>query len=318
MNIAFLLYPTHNVKVNEDTSFWLMRALDLAGHDVSHLESSDLSSHNGLIHARLTRSVLDPVRGYHGARTGSPVPLSSVDALIIRKEPPFDADYVHTLQMLSIASESGLRIVNDPVSILRYNEKTVLDLFPQYAPRMCWTRDISTALGWIGRCRTRFIVLKALDNRSGSGVLRIARSDKSLPSLLQTVTDHGRRWVVIQEHLSPEGQGDKRILLAGDKIAGVFRRMPPRGDFRSNLSIGGTMSRCGLSAREKRLVDHVGPELTRRGLWLSGLDVMDGRLVEINITSPSGLPEIAQLYGKDRSAWMAAELEAYLRSRRHR
>lgn len=316
MKIAFLLYPTHNVKVNEDTSFWLMRALRNDGHDVSHFESRDLSSHGGDVRVRLTRSTLDPARGYRAPRTSPAVALSSVDAVVIRKEPPFDADYLHTLQMLTIASERGLRIVNDPASLLRYNEKTLLDLFPEHAPRMCWTRDVDTALDWIGRRARGLFVLKVLDNRSGSGVLRISGSDKSLPSLLQTFTDHGKRWVVLQEHLSAAAKGDKRILLAGDQVVGVFRRTPPRGDFRSNLSIGGRMSRCTLTATEKKLVEHVGPELTRRGLWLSGLDVVDGKLIEINITSPSGLPEIAQLYRKDRSAWMAAELAIYLGGRR--
>lgn len=318
MKISFLLYPTHNVQVNEDTSFWLMRALRLRGHDVSHFESRHLHCENGRVYVRLTRSVLDPLRGFRSNRTGPTVPLTSIDAVIVRKEPPFDADYLHTLQMLSLASEQGLRVVNDAGALLRHNEKTLLDLFPEHSPRMCWAREVSTALGWIRRRPSGSVVLKPLDNRSGSGVLRVSRSDKTLPSLLQTVTEQGKRWVVLQEHLQAAAKGDKRILLCGDRIAGVFRRTPPRGDFRSNLSVGGRMSRCSLTSTERRLVDRVAPELVRRGLWLSGLDVIDGKLVEINITSPSGLPEIAQLYGKDRSMWMAAELEAYLGDRRRR
>lgn len=318
MRISFLLYPTHNVQVNEDTSFWLMRALRLRGHDVSHFESRHLYSEGASIFVRPTRSVLDPARGYRSSRTGEAVPLTSIDAVIVRKEPPFDADYLHTLQMLSLASDRGLKVVNDPSALLRYNEKTLLDLFPEFSPRMCWTREVSTALDWIRRSSRGSVVLKPLDNRSGSGVLMVARSDRTLPSLLQTVTDQGRRWIVLQEHLPAASKGDKRILLAGDRIAGVFRRTPPRGDFRSNLSVGGRMSRCTLTAVETKLVERIAPELVRRGLWLTGLDVIDGKLVEINITSPSGLPEIADLYKSDRSLWMAAELEAYLGGRRGR
>ncbi|MCG3176011.1 MAG: Glutathione synthetase [Candidatus Omnitrophica bacterium] len=315
MKIACLLYPTRDVKVNEDTSFWLLRALEKRGHEVSHFESSDLSSDGGRLSVRLTRSRLDPRRGYVDARRSRGCDLGSIDAVLVRKEPPFDSDYVHTLQLLSLAKERGLRVVNDPDAMLRYNEKTLLDLFPDLAPGMCWTRDVRHALDWVSGLKGGSVVIKPLDNRSGTGVVRARASDEALPSLMMTLMDGGRRWVVLQRYLAGAAQGDKRVLLAGEEVVGVFRRVPAAGDFRSNLSVGGSMVRAGLTPAETRLVQRVAPELTRRGLWLTGLDVVDERLVEINITSPSGLPEIAQLYGRDRSTWMAERLERYLLER---
>ena len=296
MKIAFLLYPTASVKVDEDSSFWIMHELARRGHAVSHFESSDLVWSDGAVRAYLTAARTHVRRGFlPSPRSREATPLESLDAVFIRKEPPFDEEYLHTLQLLMRLRRPF--VVNDPAGIALCNEKLmVLDLHA-FAPESLVTNRIADALKFLRGLRSR-AVIKPLDNKAGYGVFLTHTRDKNLRSLFDQATQLGRRKVIVQRYVPHERTGDKRILLLDGEFLACFMRRPPRSDFRANLSVGGSMHRASLSAREKKLLRAAAPILLRHGLYFAGLDVIGGYLSEINVTSPSGIPEIKALEGR--------------------
>ncbi len=297
MKIAALLYPTHSVKVDEDSSFWILHELRLRGHRVDCFESKDMVWDGGRLRAYLTPARTDAAKGFLPSPKGrSPVPLDSLDAIIIRKEPPFNEEYLHSLQLL-LPLKGKIFMMNDPAGIALCNEKlSVLD-YPEFAPESFVADRPSDAIGFIKRLGLR-VVVKPLDNKAGHGIFLTEFKDKNLATILDQAMLFGKRKVMVQRYVPHDKAGDKRILLLNGKFLGCFTRVPSRSDFRANLSVGGSMRRATLSARDKKLIDCMTPSLLEKGLYFVGLDVIGGYLSEVNVTSPSGIPEIRALEGK--------------------
>lgn len=310
MDISFLLYPTRSVKVDEDSSFWIIHELLQRGHTVSHFQSGDLFWEGGRLQAYLTAAKTDPKKGFlPSPRPRRPSPLDSLDVIFIRKEPPFDAEYLACLQLLSRLKKPF--ILNDPAGMMLCNEKlSVLD-FPGFAPECLVTGDALEARRFARRFRLG-VVVKPLDNKAGSGVFRVRHDEKHFPARLESATEGGRRKVMLQRYLPHGASGDKRILLLGGRCIGSFLRVPPKTDFRANLSLGGSMRRSGLSRREEKLIGEMRPHLSKYGLYFVGLDVIDGFLSEVNVTSPSGIPELRALEGKRAEKDVASFIEERL------
>ncbi|MBI2095423.1 MAG: glutathione synthase [Candidatus Omnitrophica bacterium] len=296
MRLAFLLYPTAAVKVNEDSSFWIMRELSRRGHRVFHFESQDLFAAGGSPHAFLTPSRLDTRKGFLPSEASkTPIDLSRLDCVFIRKEPPFDNGYLYALQLLDLA-RGKIFILNDPRGIACCNEKIFGLNLQRFSPESLVTENTALAKKFVKNLSTR-VVVKPLNNKAGAGIFATFWGDKNLSSLLEIATRGGRKKVLIQRFLTPVGGGDKRILILDGKAIGTFLRKPPRLDFRANLSVGGSMHRASLSKRDRQLVEALAPLLLANGLYFVGIDVIDGYLSEINVTSPSGIPEINALTG---------------------
>lgn len=290
MNVAFLLYPVERVNVNEDTSFWVMWELARRGHRVWHFESSDLRVRGGAVTALLRPARLHPRKGYlPSPRALKEANLSSLDAVFIRKEPPFDNEYLYALQALDLIKEHTF-IVNDPAGIAATNEKLFTLKFPKWAPESVVTGDpleIERFVRSIGRA-----VIKPLDEKGGHGVFLTSKTDRNLASLAETSTESGTRKVIVQRFVDADRYGDKRILILDGEPLGAFLRKPGRRDFRANLSRGASMHDASLTKDDHALVRELAPELERRGLWFTGIDVIGRWLTEVNVTSPAGLPDI--------------------------
>jgi glutathione synthase len=308
MNIAFLLYPVHKVKVDEDSSFWMMRELQKRGHSLSYFESKDLFWEGREPKARLHPARLDEKRGFLPsplARAASR--LASTDALIVRKEPPFDEEYLHTLHLLS-PLRGRVFMMNDPEGIANCNEKLSVLSFPQFIPETLVTSSADEARTFARRLK-REVVVKPLDQKGGYGIFKSRSTDKGFHARLFAATLGGQRQVLVQRFLPECYTEDKRILILDGEILGAFLRKPARGEFRANLGLGGSMHRTALTRRERKLAETAAPWLSERGLHFTGLDSIGGYLGEINVTSPSGIPEMRQLYGSRLERKIAAFIE---------
>ena len=319
MKIAFLLYPTFKVKVDEDTSFWIMHELVSRGHQVSYFESSVLRWAAGRLWAPLVVARLHPQKGF----LPSPPPdkatdLASLDVIFIRKEPPFDTEYLYALHLLDLV-KARVFILNDPAGIALCNEKLFTLQFENLIPESFVTSRPDRAREFIQKLK-KSVVIKPLHQKAGLGILRSDARDKNLPSILEIATDSGKKTVLIQRYIPQNSFGDKRILVLNGKPVGSFLRRPPKKDFRANLSVGGSMHRASLTSKDKKMVEAMSGRLLRHGLYFVGLDVIGGYLSEINVTSPSGIPEIRQLEGrrveKDVADFMERRLSPFSGRRR--
>jgi glutathione synthase len=296
MKIAFLLYPTHKIKTDEDTSFWIMHELASRGHHISHFESSDMVFVHGEVKSYLSTSQLDHSRGFVVSKRATiATPLNDMDAIFIRKEPPFNNEYLYALQLLKLLNKDVF-VLNDPNAIAMCNEKLFILNFVDMAPDLVVTSSTKTALDFIRGMRTP-VVIKPLNNKGGVGVIKTDIKDRKLGAHLAHSTDHDTTKIMIQRYIPQNDLGDKRILLLNGKTIGSFIRRPSKGDFRANLSVGGTMHPTKLNKRDEQIAQRVGRECAKRGLYFVGLDVIGPYLSEINVTSPSGIPEIKQLEG---------------------
>ncbi len=308
MKIAFLLYPTHKIKTDEDTSFWIMYELERRGHQLSHFESSDMSWVDGKVKARLSVSRLDPARGFVlTQRASSATPLDDMDVIFVRKEPPFNNEYLYALQLLELLRDDVF-VLNDPGAIALCNEKLFILNFLDMVPDLLVTSSTKAAVDFIRRIGSP-AVIKPLNNKGGAGVIKTQIKDRKLKTHLARATNQDSTKIMIQRYIPQNDQGDKRILLLNGKTIGSFIRKPSKGDFRANLSVGGTMQATRLNKRDKQIAEQVGRECAKRGLYFVGLDVIGPYLSEINVTSPSGIPEIKQLLGLDLERKIADFIE---------
>lgn len=311
MKIAFLLYPTASVKVDEDSSFWIMHELGRRGHRVSHFESGDIFWEKSRVFAHLSVSETDPRLGFRRTkRSQASEPLDSLDVLFIRKEPPFDNEYLYALQLLNLLRDKVF-ILNDPAGIAMCNEKLFILEFKDLIPES-FVGDKPPALKKFIRSLGTRAVVKPLNNKGGAGIFVTHGKDRNLPSLLEQMTLGGSRKVMVQRYIPHDRDGDKRILILDGRPLGSFVRRPSASDFRANLSVGGLMRKAALTSGDRRLVSALAPSLAKNGLYFVGIDVIGGYLSEVNVTSPSGIPEIRQLGGERLEKQVADFIERRL------
>ena len=291
MKIAFLLYPTASVKIDEDSSFWIMLELKKRGHEVFYFESRRLEWSHSSPHAALTRARLHPKKGYLPSAFGrQAADLSEMDCIFIRKEPPFDTEYLYALDMLE-AVKDKVFVLNDPQGIAMANEKLFALSFKKYAPETLVTQNIASAKSFIKSLKAK-VVIKPLHQKGGVGIFASSFGDENLPSILERATNLEKERVLIQRFVSARKYGDKRIVILNGEILGAFIRRPPRHDFRANLSVGGSMHKASVNAWDEKLVEEMTPKLLSYGLFFVGIDVIGRYLTEVNVTSPAGIPEI--------------------------
>lgn len=315
LKIAFIVDPIGSLKAWKDTSIAMMRAAEKHGHEVYAIDCASLgwqrpeTGHTGGVFGEALHLHLRPDDHDWYRETGrETMSLKRFDAVIMRKDPPFDFEYLTATWLLERAEANGVKVFNRPRALREHSEKLAITEFDQFTPPTLVARDMNQLQRFIDEQRD--IILKPLDGMGGSQVFRIHRNDPNRNVIVETLTHEGRRTVMAQHYLPAISRGDKRILLiAGKPVPYALARIPKAGETRGNLAAGGTGVAQDLSPRDREIAETLGPILFKRGLMLVGLDVIGDHLTEINVTSPTCMVEIRQQTGFDASGAFITAVE---------
>ena len=309
MKIAFLADPLAGFKTYKDSTYAMMVEADRRGHAVYAFEQQDMALDGGRVFANAARLTLTgDSHDWYRAAPAHETELSSFDAVIQRKDPPFDMEYIYGTYLLELAERQGARVFNKPSAIRDHNEKLAIAQFAQYTAPTLVTSNEARIRAF--QAHHGDIILKPLDGMGGAGVFRINAEGLNLGAVIETLTDNGRRTIMAQRYIPEIVKGDKRILVINGKaVPFALARIPQAGEVRGNLAAGGTGVAQPLTARDREIAEALGPELASRGLLLVGLDVIGDFLTEVNVTSPTCFQEIAQQTGFDVAAMFIDAVE---------
>ena len=309
MRIAFVLDPLDTIKTYKDSSYAMMEAAAARGHALFVLHQESLLCRDGQVRAAVRPIELtgDKYQWYKLGEQHETV-LSDFDAVLMRKDPPFDIEYIYSTYLLELAQRQGARVVNDPRALRDYNEKFSITRFTQFTVPTLVTRLEEEIRAFLAQHRD--IVLKPLDGMGGASVFRLHDADHNIGVVIETLTHYGRRTVMAQRYIPDIVKGDKRILLIDGKPAPyALARIPKAGETRGNLAAGGRGVAQPLSPRDREIAETVGAVLREDGLLLVGLDVIGDYLTEVNVTSPTGMREIHDQTGFSVAGTMIEALE---------
>ncbi len=292
MRVGILMDPIERIQIAKDTSFALLLEAQRRGHELLYLEQSGLFLQNGRTYGRLSSlRVQDQQAAWFERGQSAVEPLDQLDILLMRKDPPFDSEYLYDTMLLELAEQRGLMVVNAPRAIRDANEKLFTSWFPDLCPATRVARDQGSLKEFVQEHRD--CIIKPLDAMGGSSIFRARADDDNLNVILETVTGEGRRLTMAQEFVAQIAAGDKRILIIdGTPVPYALARIPQGREFRGNLARGGRGVGQALSESDLAICARVGPVLRERGLLFVGLDVIGDRLTEINVTSPTCLREL--------------------------
>ena len=309
MKLAFVLDPLEDIKTYKDSSYAMLEAASRRGHELFVLHQEDILCRDGTVNGVAAGITLTGEKTvWYRLGDKREVPLSAFDALLMRKDPPFDMEYVYSTYLLELAEQQGARVINRPRALRDYNEKFSVTRFtaltvPTLVTRL--EREIRAFLEAQGD-----IVLKPLDGMGGASVFRLHRQDHNIGVVIETLTHYGRRTVMAQRYIPEITKGDKRIILIdGKPVPYALARIPKPGETRGNLAAGARGIAQELSPRDRAIAAAVGPALAAEGLLLVGLDVIGDYLTEINVTSPTGMREIVEQTGFDVAGMMIDAVE---------
>ncbi|NLR76452.1 glutathione synthase [Leeia aquatica] len=297
MRIALVLDPLAKLKPWKDSSVAMMRAARRRGHTCIALLPESLRAHSegGQVTVWAEGHVLqvhDEDAHWYDAGARECWPLHAFDAVIQRKDPPFDAEYLYATHLLEMAVRSGARVFNHPRALRDYNEKLAILRFADWTTPTCVSRESARLREFVREHGD--VILKPLDGMGGSSIFRVSLQDPNLSVILETITRHDQETVMAQRYIPEIVHGDKRILLInGEPLPYALARIPMAGETRGNLAAGGRGVAQALTERDRQIAEAVGPQLRADGLLLVGLDVIGDYLTEVNVTSPTCMVEIA-------------------------
>ncbi len=311
MKLLFVADPLESFKIYKDTTFAMMRAAQARGHQVSACEPRDLRWVTGGVVDALTQAITltgESPRWYEISSTMRR-PLKDYDAIVMRKDPPFDSEFFYATHLLGQAEREGARVFNKPRALRDHPEKLAILEFSQFSGPTLVTRRDSDIRDF--HAQHHDIILKPLDGMGGTGIFRVRQDGLNLGAIIETLNKDGAETVMVQKFLPAITQGDKRVLvIGGEPVPYALARIPQGGEVRGNLAAGGKGVAQPLSERDREIAQTIGPVLAKRGLLLIGLDVIGDSLTEINVTSPTCFQEIFDQTGFDVAAMFVQALEA--------
>ncbi len=309
MRIALILDTLASLKPYKDTSLAIMREAASRGHELFVSMQGDLFLKHDQV--RLNALSFQFTERHHWYALGeySEHSPQDFDVVLMRKDPPFDNEFLYSTYLLDLAEQQGARVLNHPASVRDWNEKLAVANFPQFAPEFLVSRD-NALIREFFRAHGD-IVVKPLDGMGGSSIFRLTQQDPNVSVILETITDFGKRTIMAQRYLPEITAGDKRIIVIdGEPLPYSLARIPMAGETRGNLAAGGTGVAQPLTTRDLEIATTVGKVLKKKGLFLVGLDVIGNHLTEINVTSPTGMVEIAAQTSCNPAAIFMDALEA--------
>ncbi len=294
MKFAFIADPLDDFKLYKDTTYAIMREAAARGHALFAMQQADLVWQGGIVAGAVGRLHLTGNAGrWYDIETPVATPLQDFDVVLMRKDPPFDMEYVYSTYLLELAERQGARVVNRPRAIRDYNEKLAIARFAQFTAPTLVTRREPLIREFLAQHRD--IILKPLDGMGGTSVFRVHHEDPNINVIIETLTHYGGRTIMAQRYIREIVDGDKRVLIIGGKpVPYALARIPQPGETRGNLAAGGTGVARKLTARDREIADAIAPVVKRDGLLLVGLDVIGDYLTEVNVTSPTCFQEIMQ------------------------
>ena len=297
--LGVVMDPIGSIKPYKDTTLAMLLAAQARGWSLSYMEQGDLYLLGGEARARRRPlTVRDDPHDWFSLGEPADGPMAGLDLVLMRKDPPFDMEYIYTTYVLERAEAAGVRVVNRPQALRDANEKAYTAWFPQCCPPTLMTREMGRIRAFLAEHKK--IVVKPLDGMGGAMVFVLAEGDPNISVVLETLTQAGTHLTVAQKYLPEIKDGDKRILVIdGEPVPYALARVPKPGESRGNLAAGGKGVGVPLSERDRRIVAEVAPALRQKGLLFVGLDVIGHWLTEINVTSPTCVRELDAIYKLD-------------------
>ncbi len=314
--LGVVMDPIGSIHVKKDSTLAMLLAAHKRGWAIQYMELNDLFLRDNLAHARMRAlRVFDDEGHWHEFGNETTQSLAGLDVILMRKDPPFDIEYVYSTYLLEQAEAQGALVVNRARALRDANEKLYCAWFPQCIPPTLVTRDPARIREFLREHGE--IVVKPLYGMGGRSVFRLRREDVNVNVVLETMTELGTRFTMAQKYLPEIANGDKRILLVdGEPVPYALARIPAEGESRGNLAAGGTGVGVPLSERDHWICAQVGPRLREAGLLFVGLDVIGDFLTEINVTSPTCIRELDKLYGLDIAGQLLDAIERKLGARK--
>jgi len=313
MHVLFVIDPLPLLKAYKDSSVAMMRALAARGHRLSVALQGDLYIDGGIVQARATPIELAAGADLHGhawwtEADAQELPLSRFDAVVMRKDPPFDMEYVYSTHLLEYAQQQGAKVFNSGAAIRNHPEKLAITEFADLAAPTLVTRDMARIKAF--HAQHQDVIVKPLDGMGGTGIFRLRAEEPNRNAILETLTDNGNRTIMAQRYIPDIVKGDKRVLLiGGEPVPYCLARIPLAGETRGNLAAGGRGVAQPLSERDRHIAATAAQRLAGRGLLLVGLDVIGDYVTEVNVTSPTCFVEITEQTGFDVGDMFAQALE---------
>ena len=292
MKLGVIMDPIQSINIKKDSTFEMLWQAQNLGWDIEYFEMDDLSIDNGIAlgEARSLKVFQDPEHWFE-LQTKSSMKLGSLDAILMRKDPPFDMEFVYATYILDLAEEQGALVVNSPRALRDCNEKAYCAWFPKLCPATVITRSAEQFKEFLNKHED--IILKPLDGMGGTSIFRVQKGSPNINVIIETLTNYGVEYAMAQKFIPEITEGDKRILMVdGNPVPYVLARIPTKGETRGNLAAGGKGVAQAISDDDLKIAHEVGPELRKRNILFAGLDIIGDRLTEINVTSPTCIKEI--------------------------
>ncbi len=323
IKLGIVMDPIQSINIKKDSSFAMLLEAQRRNYEIYYMEMSDLFIENNQAKAfsRQLRVIDDKHNWYQFLTTKTDnsskknsddttaiIDLSELDTILMRKDPPFDMEYIYATYILEIAAQSGTLVVNNPKSLRDANEKLFTHQFPNCTVATLVSRNKGQFKHFLKQHKD--IIVKPLGGMGGHSIFRIRENDPNLNVILETMTDHASQYIMAQRFIPEISQGDKRILIInGTPVDYALARIPPEGETRGNLAAGGTGQGLPLSKRDYWLCEQVAPRLKEMGLIFVGMDVIGDYITEINVTSPTCIRELDSLYQLNISALLMDSIE---------
>ena len=313
LQTGVVMDPIEDIKSYKDSSFAMLLEAQRRGHEIFYMEPGDLFVKDGWVFASMQKLVVrDNTTDWFSLTPLGNHALDELDIILMRRDPPFDMNYIYATYMLELVENAGTLVINRPQSLRDANEKFFISRFPQCCVPMMISSESARLRDFVeqhGRC-----VVKPLDGMGGESIFQVSSDDMNMNVILETITRHDTRPVMAQTYIDEISQGDKRILMVdGEPVPYALARFAGAGDFRGNLAKGGSSKGVPLSERDRWICSQVAPELKRRGILFAGLDVIGDWLSEVNVTSPTCIRELDKEFGLNIAGQLFDAAEAKLK-----
>lgn len=315
IKLGIVMDPINEINIKKDSSFAMLMAAQDRGYQLFYMEMADLAMVNGVAMANMRPlTVINDASKWFELGESQDTPMSELDVILMRKDPPFDTEFIYATYMLERAEEQGVLIVNKPQSLRDANEKLFTAWFSEFTPETIVTRDAKRIRAF--HQAKGDIILKPLDGMGGTSIFRVKQDDPNLGVIIETLTSYGQQYAMAQAFIPEITKGDKRILVVdGEPVPYALARIPMKGETRGNLAAGGSGVAQPLSDSDWAIARAIGPELKKRGLIFVGLDVIGDKLTEINVTSPTCIREIQAAFDVDITGMLMDAIEARINAK---